>query len=628
MVSKKNMYQITPVQSIKPFLKWAGGKTQLLDEIREFIPDEFDTYIEPFLGGGALFFHLRPVKAILADINPELINCYEVVRDNIEELIISLGNFRNDEKLYYEVRGWELSGMSNIERAARFIYLNRTCFNGLYRENKKGEFNVPFGKYKNPTICDQARLYQAHYALQNVKLVCANYSTVLRRYAQYNDFIFLDPPYVPLGNYSDFKRYTKDSFYDADHIELRDEFKRLVNIGAKVILTNSNTKYVHQLYNNFESKVIQTKRLISSRTSTRTGQDLIIHAVNGKKRRPLTEELLENFPGTRYMGSKYKLLPFLWDSIKDLEFSSALDAFSGSGCVSYMLKQKGIKVFSNDFMTFSSTFTKALVENSSIRIDDRDKELLAKPNQNATSFIKDTFKDLYFDDKDNDFLDNLVANIPLLNNEYKEAIAYAAIARACMKKRPRGIFTYIGPRYDDGRRDLSLSLKEHFFENVDCFNKAVFSNGQKNISFNQNVFDLDVKADLVYFDPPYLSSKSDNDYTRRYHFVEGLVKGWKDLEIDYNTKTKKFKKYASRFDSKLTVNNALDELFLRYKNSILVVSYSSNSIPSKTEMMELLGKYKKEVIIKEIDYRYSFGNQSSNVADNANKVKEYLFIAK
>jgi len=108
-------------------------------------------------------------------------------------------------------------------------------------KNKKGEFNVPFGKYKNPTICDEERLYQAHYALQNAKLICANYSTVLRRYAQYNDFIFLDPPYVPIGNYSDFKRYTKDSFYDADHIELRDEFKRLVNIGAKVILTNSNT---------------------------------------------------------------------------------------------------------------------------------------------------------------------------------------------------------------------------------------------------------------------------------------------------------------------------------------------------------------------------------------------------
>ncbi|WP_368149542.1 Dam family site-specific DNA-(adenine-N6)-methyltransferase [Alistipes senegalensis] len=316
--------------------------------------------------------------------------------------------------------------------------------NGLYRENKKGEFNVPFGKYKNPTICDEERLYQAHYALQNAKLICANYSTVLRRYAQYNDFIFLDPPYVPIGNYSDFKRYTKDSFYDADHIELRDEFKRLVNIGAKVILTNSNTGFVHELYNNYESKVVNTKRLISSDISTRTGQDLIIHAVNGKKRLTRTEELLENFPGTRYMGSKYKLLPFLWDSIKDLEFSSVLDAFSGSGCVSYMLKQKGIKVISNDFMSFSAIFCKALVENSTVRVDDKDKELLVQPNKNAGNFIQNTFKGLYFDDVDNDFLDNLVANIPLLNNEYKIAIAYAAIARACLKKRPRGIFTYGG----------------------------------------------------------------------------------------------------------------------------------------------------------------------------------------
>lgn len=628
MTRKKDVYIVGSDQPVKPFLKWAGGKTQLIDEIAKFIPQEFNTYIEPFLGGGALFFHLRPPKAILADLNPELINCYKVVREKIDDLIVNLKNLSNDKDLYYEIRGWDLSKLSDVERAVRFIYLNRTCYNGLYRENKKGEFNVPFGKYKNPTICDEERLYQAHCALQNAKLICANYSTVLRRYAQYNDFIFLDPPYVPIGNYSDFKRYTKDSFYDADHIELRDEFKRLVNIGAKVILTNSNTSFVHELYNNYESKVVNTKRLISSDISTRTGQDLIIHAVNGKKRLTRTEELLENFPGTRYMGSKYKLLPFLWDSIKDLEFSSVLDAFSGSGCVSYMLKQKGIKVISNDFMSFSAIFCKALVENSTVRVDDKDKELLVQPNKNAGNFIQNTFKGLYFDDVDNDFLDNLVANIPLLNNEYKIAIAYAAIARACLKKRPRGIFTYVGTKYDDGRRDLSLSLKEHFLENIDCFNAAVFSNGQQNKSFNQNIFDLNEKADLVYFDPPYLTSKSDNDYTRRYHFVEGLVKNWQDLEIDYSTKTKKFKKYISPFDSKRTVNNALDQLFSRHKNSILVVSYSSNSIPSKEEMMELLKKYKEDVELKEIDYTYSFGNQHCKMKDNANKVKEYLFIAK
>lgn len=148
------------------------------------------------------------------------------------------------------------------------------------------------------------------------------------------------------------------------------------------------------------------------------------------------------------------------------------------------------------------------------------------------------------------------------------------------------------------------------------------------MSFNCDVFDIDVKADLVYFDPPYLTSKSDNDYTRRYHFVEGLVKNWEGLVIDQSTKTKKFKKYKSPFDSKNTVNEALDRLFNKFKDSILVVSYSSNSIPSKEEMIELLSKYKKDVELREIDYQYSFGNQNHKIGSNANSVKEYLFIAK
>ncbi|MGB3062866.1 Dam family site-specific DNA-(adenine-N6)-methyltransferase [Sphingobacterium thalpophilum] len=616
------------IKSIKPFLKWAGGKTQLLNELDKFIPEEYGTYIEAFLGGGALFFHLRPTKAILSDINPELINCYTIVRDNIESLIAELKTFTDSEAFYYEVRSLDLSTLNDIERATRFIYLNRTCFNGLYRENKNGEFNVPYGKYKNPQFCDENRLYAAHEALQGSKLVCANYKTVLKRYAQYGDLVFLDPPYVPVGKFSDFQRYTKDFFYDDDHIELRDEFNRLEKIGAKVILTNSNVEFVHELYKGHKIEIFNTKRLISSKSSTRTGQDLVVYSVNGKKKSEAKQELLENFPGTRYMGSKYKILPFLWENIKNLEFKTALDAFSGSGCVSYMLKQKGIEVYSNDFMAFSANFTKALIENSNVLLDEQDIQTLLKDNLNAGTFVQNTFRDLYFEDEDNAFIDRIIANVDLLNNDYKKALALGAITRACMKKRPRGIFTYVGARYDDGRRDLQLSLEEHFLENVESFNNAVFDNGQSNMSFNCDVFDIDIKADLVYFDPPYLTSKSDNDYTRRYHFVEGLVKNWEGLVIDQSTKTKKFKKYKSPFDSKNTVNEALDRLFNKFKDSILVVSYSSNSIPSKEEMIELLSKYKKDVELREIDYQYSFGNQNHKVGNNANSVKEYLFIAK
>ncbi len=613
---------------IKPFLKWAGGKTQLLEELQQYIPSTFNNYIEPFLGGGALFFYLKPSNAILSDSNVELINCYNIVKTHPKELIKILKKYKYDEKFYYKIRGYEPEDLDDIESAARFIYLNRTCYNGLYRVNKKGKFNVPFGKYKNPKIVDENRILEASEALQNAKILSGDYKTVLRRYALEGDFIYLDPPYHPIGGYSDFQRYTKEFFYEEDHLELRNEFTRLFRIGAKVLLTNSNTVYVNSLFKGYENKTIQTKRLISSKKETRDGTDLIIHAVNGKRSVNTREELLENFPGTRYMGSKYKILPFLWDSLTDLEFTTALDAFSGSGCVSYMLKQKGIETYSNDFLEFTSNITKALVENDSVKLTKNDITLLLKENKNSTDFISRTFGEIYFSKKDNRFLDNLRANIDLLDSQTKKAIAFSAITRACMKKRPRGIFTYVGHRYDDGRRDIQLSLKDHFIENVESFNEAVFNNGRNNKSYNSDIFNLNVNADLVYFDPPYLTNKSDNDYTRRYHFVEGYVKNWVGLEIQEKTITKKFKKYPSPFDSKDTVNDALNTLFAKHRDSILVVSYSSNSIPSKKEMVKLLKKYKKIVEIKEIEYKYSFGNQNNRIGNNSNKVKEYLFIAK
>jgi DNA adenine methylase len=304
-----------------------------------------------------------------------------------------------------------------------------------------------------------------------------------------------------------------------------------------------------------------------------------------------------------------------------------LDAFAGSGCVSYMLKEKGVEVYSNDFLAFSANIGKALIENSKVKLESKEISSILKKNPRSGNFISKTFKNLYFEKKDNEFLDNARANINLLSSPEKKAIALAALTRACMKKRARGIFTYTGKRYDDGRRDLQLSLQEHFEENVASFNNAVFNNGKVNKSYNEDIFNLNVEADLVYFDPPYLTPLSDNDYTRRYHFVEGLVKNWEGLEINFATKTRKFKNYKTPFDSKTTVNDALNRLFEKFKNSIIVVSYSSNSIPTKSEMFTLLEKYKNNVILKEIDYKYSFGNQNHKIGNNANKVKEYLFIA-
>lgn len=616
----------------RPFLKWAGGKRQLFGELDELSPKIFNKYIEPFLGGGALFFHLKPQNAILGDLNEELVNCYIVVRDSVSDLIEELQNYRNEENFFYTVRSLNPTELDPVKRAARTIYLNRTGFNGLYRVNKKGEFNVPFGKYKNPVICDEAVLFEANKTLKGVKIIHGDYKDVLRQYAEPGDFIFLDPPYHPIGGYSDFKRFTKEFFYEEDHIELRDEFTRLVNLGCWTILTNSNTDFVRDLYKGYDYKVVDTKRNISSNSSTRTGEDLIVIATKPRKKSKSQiglqgGGLLEHFPGTRFMGSKYKILPYLWDSIKDLEFDSVLDAFSGSTCVSYMFKQYGKRVISNDFMHFSYHFANAIVENPSEQIDENELIMLLQTNPNAGNFIATTFEGLYFSNEENIFLDNVRANIELLGNKYKKSLALAAITRACLKKRPRGIFTYTGNRYDDGRNDLKLSLQQHFIDNIHYFNRAVFDNGKENIALNCDVFNLNVSADLVYLDPPYYTKASDNDYSRRYHFVEGLVRKWEGVEILHHTKTKKFRRYETPFLHKETIYDAFKNLIYQYKDSIIVISYSSNSLPDKADLVKMLKNIKSHVHVQQIEHLYSFGNQGFKIGNNANRVQEYIFVA-
>lgn len=214
------------------------------------------------------------------------------------------------------------------------------------------------------------------------------------------------------------------------------------------------------------------------------------------------EEQIALFPATRYMGSKSKFLSEIWEASKDFEFDSVLDLFSGSGVVSYMYKSHGKRVISNDYMAMGATMTKALIENSRTTLSNTDVEMLLIDDGNCSNFVAETFKGLYFSDEDNHIIDVVRSNIPKLNNEYKQAIAMEALIRACVKKRPRGIFTYVGERYNDGRQDLKKSFREQFVDAVSCFNTAVFGNGKRNKSVNEDAMSLKVNADLVYIDPP------------------------------------------------------------------------------------------------------------------------------
>lgn len=615
----------------KPILKWAGGKTQMLRDLLPKVPSSYGRYIEPFFGGGAMFFALQPKNAIIADSNPELINMYREVAANVEKVIQYLKKYENTSEMFYAVREQEWTQLPQAEAAARTIFLNRTCFNGLYRVNKQGKFNVPYGKYTNPKICDDDGLKAASETLKKAEILCGDYLLVLEHYAQQGDFIFLDPPYLPISEYADFKRYTKEQFYEEDHVELAKIIMRLQERGCYIILTNSNHPLVHELYAPFTIDVIQTKRHISCNGSTRKGEDVIV-TIPPKQQillklesQPLPQQV-SAYPPTRFMGSKSKLLSEIWSVVSQFNVNTVVDLFSGSGVVGYMLKAQGKAVISNDYMAMSATFTKAMVENNSVTLPLGEAQNLLIAHKESDHFVADTFKGLYYSDEENDLIDTLRTNIAAMKDQYKQAIAMTALIRACTKKRPRGIFTYTGHRYDDGRQDLKKSLSQQFIEAVEAVNKAVFDNGKTNYSKHGDAMDLKVEnADLVYIDPPYYSPLSDNEYVRRYHFVEGLARDWKGVEIQEHTQTKKFKSYPTPFSTRKGAADAFDKLFKKFANSILVVSYSSNSQPTQDEMVAIMAKYKEHVEVIPIDYKYSFGNQSE-AKTHRNSVQEYLFV--
>lgn len=334
---------------------------------------------------------------------------------------------------------------------------------------------------------------------------------------------------------------------------------------------------------------------------------------------------IQKYPPTRFMGSKQSILPNILEATQRFDFQDVIDLFSGSGVVSYMFKAMGKQVYSNDFMKMNSIFSTALIENNSITLTDPEvEELLHYPYQ-TDGFIAKTFNGLYFSDEENHLLDRVRFGIKAIGDKYKQSIAMMALIRAAIKKRPRGIFAYTGDRYNDGRRDLKISLEDHFREAVKAINEAVFNNGKNNLSLCDDAMKLSLKAQVIYMDPPYFSPYSDNDYVRRYHFVEGLACDWNGLDIQNHTKTKKFKSYPSPFSSRKGAIDAFDKLLKRFRSSIIIISYSSNSLPTQEEMLSLLYRYKRRVEVISIDYRYSFANHRQRKTDN-NKVKEFLFL--
>jgi DNA adenine methylase len=262
----------------KPFVKWVGGKRQLLRQFRElglYPPEDFNpitnTYYEPFVGGGAVFFDLLPKNAELSDLNNELVTTYNVIKNNVDELIESLQKHIYDKEYYLEVRAKKIEDLSDVEVASRFIFLNRTGFNGLYRVNKSGHFNVPFGRYNNPIICDEDNLRRVSDALQDVTITHQDYKNVLKT-AKSGDFIYLDPPYYPINATSSFTSYTAEGFLEKEQTELRDTFVKLHKRGCFVMLSNSDTPFINELYSGLDGitvNKITAGRAINSKGSGR-----------------------------------------------------------------------------------------------------------------------------------------------------------------------------------------------------------------------------------------------------------------------------------------------------------------------------------------------------------------------
>lgn len=262
------------VEKPKPFIKWAGGKRQLIKDLLNHKPDHFNIYFEPFIGGGALFFETQPVKAYISDINPDLINVYQVIKNNVEDLIKDLKKYKYDEDFFYKVRNLDRTrryeSYTDVKRASRFIYLNKTCFNGLYRVNSKGHNNVPFGKYDNPKIIDAENLRLCSKALQNTAINAGSF-LLIEHIAEAGDFVYFDPPYVPISRTSYFTSYSKDGFGEQEQKELRNLFNRLTKRGVYCMLSNSYVEEVLEMYKEYKDDIhtVSATRIINCKSENR-----------------------------------------------------------------------------------------------------------------------------------------------------------------------------------------------------------------------------------------------------------------------------------------------------------------------------------------------------------------------
>lgn len=263
--------------TIPKFVKWAGGKGQLIDQFVPLFPKKFNRYVEPFVGSGAVFFYIiqnyKPKGTLISDINEELINAYETIRDDVERLVVELKQHKeyhhNKGKTYYlTIRATDPTALPNLERAARFIYLNKTCFNGLYRVNSKGQFNVPMGSYKNPEIVQEERLKLVSQLLKETKIKIMSFEKT-SRFAKKGDFVYFDPPYYPLEGKNSFTTYTKNVFLEEEQKKLAELFKKLSKKGCLVMLSNSDTKFIKELYKDFNIHTVRATRMINSNSANR-----------------------------------------------------------------------------------------------------------------------------------------------------------------------------------------------------------------------------------------------------------------------------------------------------------------------------------------------------------------------
>lgn len=343
---------------------------------------------------------------------------------------------------------------------------------------------------------------------------------------------------------------------------------------------------------------------------------------------PAIPERALRYPELRYMGSKKRLLPWIFEALNKLDFESAMDPFSGTGSVAYLLKAMGRRVVSSDFLRFPSIVARATIENNSHRLDGKAiKGLLARP-RNADDFISRTFDGIFYTRDDLRFLDGVSHNIRCLADPHEQALAYASLFRSCLKRQPRGVFTISGDlsHYDDGRRDLRLSIEEHFLEQIEVYNNAVFDNGRSNRSLHGDVFALPKEAiDLVYLDPPYVPRSDDNCYVKRYHFLEGLSCYWQGQPVDMSTKVRKIAKKHTPFSYRRTAVDAFDRMFASFSKSIIALSYSSNGYPDLDVLERLMRRYKREVHVLEKPHTYHFGTHGGVARA---KTTEYLLIGR